>query len=131
MKKKIICLFLAALTTLMAASCKARQNSTVEPTTGTIKVTAVDLGYGVKWLESIIEAYEQDNPGCYVDFNKTVDGGSVASKIRTTANDNDLVVSTGAFFTSQADGYLYDVSDIFTTTQEGWDTPLIDRMNKP
>ena len=130
MKKKIICLSLAVLTTLMAASCGSKQGSTVEPTTGTIKVTAVDLGYGVKWLEEIIDAYEQDNPGCYVDFESTVDGSALASKIRTTANDNDLVVSTGAFFTSQADGYLYDVSEIFTTTQDGWDAPLIDRMNK-
>ena len=99
-------------------------------TTGSIKITAVDLGYGVEWLREIIAAYEDENPGCTVELEVTVDGGSLASKIRTKANDNDLVISTGAFFNSQAEGYLYDLSSLLNTTQEGYDVPLSERMNK-
>lgn len=126
----------ASMLAIVMVSCLIfgcnKQEIISDATTGDIKVTIVDKGYGVDWLYNIADAYEETHPGCTVSIAETSDPSALASKIRTNANDNDLVISAGTnsgFFNEQYEGFLLEVSDIYQTSQEGYEQSLYDRMN--
>ena len=118
--------------TAVLAGCKP-DTTISEATTGSIKVTIVDKGYGVEWLYAIKDLYEQEYEGCTVEIAETNDAAALASKIRTNANDNDLVIicgATSALCAEQNDGYLLDLTDVYETVQDGYDVSAKERMNK-
>lgn len=118
-------------TLLVFSMCGCREENLIsEATTGEIKVTIVDKGYGVEWLYEIASAYEDAYEGCTVQIVEVTDPDALAAKIRTTANDNDLIISTSSFFLEQYDDYLLELTDVFDTVQDGFETKLIDRMNE-
>ena len=76
----LICISMILLVAMLLPMTGCDNNQTQNGdgvTTGSIKITAVDLGYGVEWLREIIAAYEEENPGCTVELEVTVDGANV------------------------------------------------------
>lgn len=131
-KQVIACIAAGAMMTAVLAGCKP-DTTISEATTGSIKVTIVDKGYGVEWLYAIKDLYEQEYEGCTVEIAETNDAAALASKIRTNANDNDLVIvagATSALCAEQNDGYLLDLTDVYETVQDGYDVSAKERMNK-
>ena len=110
----------------------ARTGEISEATTGNIKVTIVDKGYGTDWLYLLRDAYEEAYPECTVSITETSDPTALAARIRTNANDNDLVISCGTssgFFSEQYEDFLLELTDVYQTAQAGYDDSLYDRMN--
>ena len=97
---------------------------------GNIKITIVNKGYGTDWLHIIADSYTEQFPGCSIQISETTEETAVAAKIKTTANDSDLVISVSNFFNEQYEGYLVDLTDVYNSVQDGYDKPLKERMNK-
>lgn len=131
-KKVIACIFACIMTMSIFAAC-TKGVEISEATTGNIKVTVVDKGYDTEWLYALKDVYEQKYKDCTVEIVVTSDSSAVASKIRSNANDSDLVITAGAlsaFHSEQNDGYLLELTDVYETVQDGYDVPAKDRMNK-
>lgn len=80
---------------------------------GELKIGIVKAGYGTQWLYDIKNAYEQKFPGATVDITETADASNITGRIESSANEYDLVVLTTPVFSSQNNGYLFDLSEVF------------------
>lgn len=131
-KKVFACISACIMATAAFAGC-SKGGGISEATTGNIKVTIVDKGYDADWLYAIADLYEQEYEGCTVEIVVTSDSNALASKIRTEANDSDLVITAGAtsaFCAEENDGYLLDLTDVYEAVQDGYDVSAKERMNK-
>ena len=129
--KALTAVAMAATLGMSAAAC----GKTVDPgrataETGEITVRIVDKGYSTEWLKRIADAYTEANPGCTVKIITSQDSGAVMSRAQSASNDADIIVSTDSMFGMQLDGYLYDISEVYDSTQEGYDVSLKERMNQ-
>ena len=129
--KALTAVAMAATLGMSAAAC----GKTVDPgrataETGDITVRIVDKGYSTEWLQRIADAYTEATPGCTVKIITSQDSGAVMSRAQSASNDADIIVSTDSMFSMQLDGYLYDISEVYDSTQEGYDVSLKERMNQ-
>lgn len=130
LRKRIMVLVLSFILTAPAFVCPGVINAKADGyLTGNIKITILNKGYGVDWLYALKEAYEEKYYGCTININEETVDSAVTGKLSSTANENDIIITTGALFSLQYDGYLLDLTDIYQTAQEGYDVPAIDRMN--
>ena len=61
-----------------------------------IKVHVLNRGYGITWMNKIIEKFELDNPTIKVDLEATANEDQVINKnINSKKNDDDLYISVG------------------------------------
>lgn len=127
---KLPCFCLTPLLLLPIKTGVVEAKASSNSLTGDIKITIVNKGYGTNWLHVIADSYTEQFPGCSINISETTEETAVAAKIKTTANDSDLVISTGNFFNEQYEGYLVDLTDLYESVQDGYDKPLKERMNK-
>ena len=129
--KALAALAVSAAFCLGAAACGEKVDpgrATAE--TGEITIRIVDKGYGTDWLYQIAEAYMAVTPGCTVKIIESQDSGAVSSRAQSASNDADIIVSTDSLYGMQLDEYLYDISDVYDSVQDGYEKPLKDRMNQ-
>ncbi len=134
--KKFIAVLLGVLMLFSLAAmtaCKKESGETLNEAgyyEGNLEIRIVKAGYGVQWLYDIVDAYEKEYPGATAHITETSDRDSIAARVRSSANDSDIVVSVDSMFNNQADGYFYDLSNVFDSVQDGYDKPLRERMNQ-
>ena len=128
--KTFAAFFLSLLFGLGAVGCG--NNGTFNPNaeTGEILIRIVDKGYGTEWLDMIAEAYMESNEDCTVKIIPTQDSAALASRAQSASNDADIIISTDPLWGLQFDNYLYDISPVYDSVQEGYSLPLKDRMNQ-
>lgn len=129
--KALTALAVSAAFCLGAAACGEKADpgrATAE--TGEITIRIVDKGYGTDWLYQIADAYMAATPGCTVKIIESQDSGAVSSRAQSASNDADIIVTTDSLFGLQLDGYLYDITEVYDSVQDGYEDPLKDRMNQ-
>jgi len=125
--KKSTKLLSLALALGMTASMVACNNPTQGPgggnyetgLQGELTVLAMDKGYGLVWLNSIIDAYEANNPDVKVTIKPTVQEDTELSKIEQGIYVGDLVYGTVVTNSRGRNGYFINIEDVYNTTPAG------------
>ncbi len=86
-----------------------------------IKVHVLNRGYGITWMNKIIEKFELDNPTIKVDLEATANEDQVINKnINSKKNDDDLYISVGVdWMTYAAQGKFAELDDIMEDLVDG------------
>ena len=135
MNKKITALVLAlgmSATMLGATSCGKQTKDEAN----TIQIYAVNLGYGVEWLEKAGEAFLQEDwvkekySGWKVDVDDTVDAGQAVNMISggEAANPYELIFTTQPANSVYEKKYLAELSDVLEKTIPGEDITVKNKM---
>lgn len=141
MKKGHIAALLLALIGLFTFSgCGGNRQSSAD----TLKIAVVNKGYGTKWLTEIVNSYKQKTgKKVVIDKNTSlVEWVSTSLLSGPRSNDVDLyfsisetsyygLLNRGSTLISGYDYILEDISDIYESVPEGYDsqTKLKDLMN--
>lgn len=112
---------------------------------GTLRISAVELGYGVDWLKAVVAEFEKET-GYTVELTSKVGSlGSAAlvTELESMASDSDIIMSKFPNFAKYAhegkvagangtnyDCILADVSDVWNAAvDEGSDTTIAQKMD--
>lgn len=131
--KKLLSILLCVVFIFTMTACNQRNTEKLNEQgyyEGTLEIKILKAGYGVQWLYDIAAAYEKEYTNCKVKITETTDRDAIKAIVRSTANTSDIIVSVDSMFANQNDGYLYDLSEVFNSVQEGYDVSLKERMNQ-
>lgn len=111
------------LTVVMAVSCltgcggKGQEaGKDYDPDAINVEISAWNDGFGVVWLEKMIEAFEKKNPEYNLILNSSADAAAVAPAFGMPELDKiDLYISQAAYNAE----YMEPLDDIISTTLEG------------
>lgn len=86
-----------------------------------IKVHVLNRGYGIQWMNTIIDKFEAENPTIKVDLEATANEDQVINKnINSKKNSDDLYVSVGAdWMTYAAQNKFANLDDLMDETVDG------------
>lgn len=148
--KKTISLLLATvmiLSVLLMTGCSGSGSGNNGKTNGkgTLKITAVELGYGIDWLKALIEEFEKET-GYTVDLESKVGNlgtSALTTELESKASDSDLIfnkfgsfakyVHEGKIVGANGESYdciLEDISDVWNAVvDEGSDTTIAQKMD--
>ena len=133
------------LMTIMLTGCAGESTGSKGNGKGTLQITAVELGYGVDWLEALIDEFEKET-GYTVEFQSKV--GSLGTSALTTeleslVSKSDLIFNKFGNFAKYAhegkvvgaDGETYDciladVTEVWNAAvDEGSDTTIAEKID--
>ena len=117
-------------------------DNTVEDTK-TLKIMAINKGYGVEWLNKIIEAFEAEYAADGVDvvLSTVSDASAIATSIESGAKLNDVdlyfdvnTISSYARYLAYQNKWGYpqgmlDLTDVYNANVPGEDITFKDKMN--
>lgn len=149
-RKTILSLIMAAvmlLSVLPMAACSGNGNdgNTDKDGKATLKISAVELGYGVDWLKALIEEFEKET-GCSVELVTkvgTLGINALSTELTSLASDSDLIFNKfGAFAQYVHQGevtvkggatyecLLADISDVWeASVDDGSAVTIADKMD--
>ena len=135
---------LAAVPTVTGCSGKGSTGSEKKGE-GTLKISAVELGYGVEWLEALIDEFEKETgySVTFVSKTGTLGTSALTTELESMASDSDLIFNKFGFFAKYVhqgkivgndgenyDCLLADLSDVWTAAvDEGSETTIAEKMD--
>lgn len=134
-KKKILVLALIMLSVFSLSACNDGFYHGTEVTTDVNKtqlyVGNFDGGLGHAWLETVIDAFEEENPEVQVIINNEKDLYSDANLLTNMKNyNNDIYFLNGITYSNfVAQDLLADITDVVTGTITNEDESILDKMN--
>ncbi len=149
--KKIISMALAMVmivSTVLMTGCSGSQGNGGNKSNGkgTLKISAVELGYGVDWLEALIKAFEEKT-GYTVEFVSnagTLGTSALTTELESMASDSDIIfnkfynnfakyVHEGKVVGNSGESYeclLADLTDVWeAVVDDGSDATMASKMD--
>jgi len=111
-------------------------DNTVEDTTN-LNIMYYAMGYGTQWMEALVKAFQEKNPGVNVNLEIVRTGGVIENSLRNPSyNDIDLYFSksegygTVASFAKMYEGgqAVRDLTALFNTTIPGEDQTIAEKL---
>lgn len=133
------------LSVLLMTGCSGSGNNGETTGEGTLKISAVELGYGIDWLKALIEGFEKET-GYTVEFTSKVGQlgtSALVTELESMASDSDIIFSKFGSFAkyyyegqvvgangTNYDCVLADVTDVWNAiVDEGSDTTIAQKMD--
>ena len=112
----LISLILAFCCVLLTG-CKQGENGNVDK--DKIQVKVFNGGYGTAWINNIIAAFEEDNPGTDIKLKTTVNSTTDETLISTGKSKDDIVMLNYMFWGETYNGGIEDISDVYAARPDG------------
>ena len=136
--KKIASVLLAAA---LGAGSIAVAGCSKEDPASTLYINISNAGYGVAWLDPLIDIFEKEHPGIKVDFDSLTKGDSIyTSKLLSGTKDVDLyfvetevhhLVDTPVVFDGvRYDSAFEDLTDLYDEKIPGEEKTMREKMDK-
>lgn len=141
--KRLIALLLCITLTLSlvltgcgGANANKVVDNTVEDTTN-LNIMYYAMGYGTQWMEALVKAFQEKNPGINVNLQIVRTSGQVENSLRNpSTNDIDLYFSksegygTLASFAKMYEGgqAVRDLTELYNTTIPGEDQTIAEKL---
>lgn len=145
--KKVISLMVTVvmIMTMMLTGCQSKNGTAGESGEGTLKITAVELGYGVEWLKALAQEFEKET-GYTVEVESkvgTLGISALTTELESMASKSDLIFNKFGSFAKYAhegkvlgadgtnyDCILADITDVWNAVvDEGSDQTIAEKMD--
>lgn len=136
----LLCVTLAMGIMLTGCGGGGSQNqvvdNSVEDTTN-LNIMYYAMGYGTQWMEALVKAFQEKNPGVNVNLQIVRTGGQVENSLRNpNYNDIDLYFSKSegygllASFAKMYEGgqAVRDLTELYNTTIPGEDQTIAEKL---
>ena len=136
--KKAAAVLLAGCMCVPLAACDRR--GTGEGLSGTLNIMVQDAGYGVEWLDNLIEAFTDEYPEALVEYEAERLTDKITAELSATPalQQNDLYfINTDMGYTwattknmiPGVENMLVDMTDVYDYTPEGEDKTIREKMS--
>ena len=129
--KKLVALLLVVVCIMPMTACNK-----AEDLEGVVQIKMLEAGYGTRFMDELISAFQEEEPGITVEYDPVValNADTVEGELTSQNNPYDLYL-TGAIYWRKfikADGtsdVLYDMTDFFDTNTYGEESSIRSKMN--
>lgn len=133
--KKLVVLFLAVvlcLSTIATSGCVKKEEASDDP--NSLDIVSLNKGYGVDWINALIEGYKAKNPDVKITFKSEVEDTIMTAALEAEASYDLYFTGVSAIpyikkaLLNPDEALLEELTSVYNATPDG--TPIKDTMNK-
>lgn len=130
MFKKIAAVALCVIMLLSCTACVGQQGTLGgSKRSKQITIQLFEGGYGRKWLDNVIAAYETIHTDVKVTVKTTVNSVTAEQLVNAGKSTFDIVMLNYGFWADSYNGTIVDLTDVYLSKPDGEDKTILEKCN--